>query len=610
MSTSYDQLRYSFDNILKELDDICKSIDDLTDVDNLPPTSTSANRDTADLSTKRYQNFQLNFNIDNLLNSKSNEDDLASLNNNSNSTAYEIYRRSLYNNNSKPASTLNRSSFPRSGLANTTQSVNKSSDDLNKPNLVESFNNSLNYFRHRPPPPPPSLSKQQPQQNPVADRFKAIKLPKIKTLPSSLSAMPSLNTMIGSAQEAASNFLYRMNLSKSSGLLSHNKNAANNALSSSTNSLISSSAYAQAASMQLPLATPTAAKQTTTTSNALTKKPSNNFNNYATFRVSEEVKSSSDVNRNKNKSRLMADDSASANFDNFESFDYEDHQASNKKNELTTGGEAVNDTDSTRSSLLLNGCSVEDRLTPGEVSKIECFYNSMGCFVYVCRSVAELYQLKREDEFDSMDNDPVHDYHEFVKRKESLRNGGSGGTGVDASPQHRVSYMYINSGVPVIVFNYGVNPKRNKDMRILLAERATGFCMFEFKFDCVAKLLDSGGGGDVVNVVQLKLNENPVINSNVTAAATTTAVAGSMAGGSGALQQHQQQQNSIMLPSNTNQQQPFNYHNEYFERYFGSKNRHARKEHLLKFIVKRGEFFLLFLHFISINSFNRSPIGL
>lgn len=68
----------------------------------------------------------------------------------------------------------------------------------------------------------------------------------------------------------------------------------------------------------------------------------------------------------------------------------------------------------------------------------------------------------------------------------------------------KVNYTYINSGVPVIVFNYGVNPKRDKDLRILLVERSTGFCMWEFKFDWLTQF-------DLLNkltIVRLTLNNN------------------------------------------------------------------------------------------------------
>ncbi len=58
-----------------------------------------------------------------------------------------------------------------------------------------------------------------------------------------------------------------------------------------------------------------------------------------------------------------------------------------------------------------------DFLNSNEISKIECFYNSMGCYVYVGKCIAELYQIKREDEFDALDNDPVNDYKRKKKKK-------------------------------------------------------------------------------------------------------------------------------------------------------------------------------------------------
>ena len=57
-----------------------------------------------------------------------------------------------------------------------------------------------------------------------------------------------------------------------------------------------------------------------------------------------------------------------------------------------------------------------DFLNSNEISKIECFYNSMGCYVYVGKCIAELYQIKREDEFDALDNDPVNDYKRKKKK--------------------------------------------------------------------------------------------------------------------------------------------------------------------------------------------------
>lgn len=212
-----------------------------------------------------------------------------------------------------------------------------------------------------------------------------------------------------------------------------------------------------------------------------------------------------------------------------------------------------------------------DRLTPDEIAKIKCFYNSMGCFVYVCRSQVELYQTKRDEyEMDSIEMDPVNEYRKYMlKRQQQLypNSGASAASSgyfddVFANPlnnSHSVNYMYINTGVPVIVFNYGANPKKPKDLRILLAERATGFCLYEFKFDYIAKLIDNSSSNNtshsrIMTMMQLRLNE---------VSSTTT-------GGS-----------SLFAES-------MNYHNEYFERFFNTKNRQTQKEHLFKFIFKKG----------------------
>lgn len=199
----------------------------------------------------------------------------------------------------------------------------------------------------------------------------------------------------------------------------------------------------------------------------------------------------------------------------------------------------------------------DDYLNSDEISKIECFYNSMGCYVYVSRCVAQLYQIKREDEFDSVDSDPVNDYHIYMKNKQRLYDNTDSSyphmlTDEEANCLNKssVNYMYINSGVPVIVFNYGASTKRKKELRIVLAERSTGFCMFEFKFDCITQFENS----TETTVYRLSQNTS-TLNSHKTS----------------------------NFFSNTN----LNYQNEYFEKFFNSKKRHAYKEHLLKFAIKR-----------------------
>lgn len=198
----------------------------------------------------------------------------------------------------------------------------------------------------------------------------------------------------------------------------------------------------------------------------------------------------------------------------------------------------------------------------------------MGCYVYVSRCIAELYQIKRTDEFDSMDNDPVNDYKIYMKKQKRknlhhqvkfIEDNYYDNEEIDdydddeeeETDKSTVNYMYINSGVPVIVFNYGANPKRKKDLRILLAERSTGFCMWEFKFDRLTQFDNL----DDMTVVRLTLNNLANADSI-----------------------------STMQPFNQpsyNSAQSINYQNEYFEKFFNSKNRHAHKEHLLKFVIKR-----------------------
>ena len=363
---------------------------------------------------------------------------------------------------------------------------------------------------------------------------------------SSMSAMPSLNAMIGSAQDT---------------LLGKIKNKTTWSLSQRT-------LTSKKTSPSLPLATAESSSHNT-------HNTKNNYYSQNDAHFQTAVK--------KNSITLYSPKPANYSSNASKSFEYAKQQQQQLPQNDRESSEDfpysnINQTDGYEFSD--DWCqNREDRLTLSEISKIECFYNSMGCYVYVCRSLAELYQLKKEDEFDSIDNDPVNDYHEFMKQRETNANcRGLTSTHINgywpqSEPPSRarssVSYMYINSGVPVIVFNYGVNPKRKKDLRVLLAERATGFCMFEFKFDCITKLVDTLGSGETeasnekMTVIQLKLNE-PGANATLTC-------------------------NSSQMSQVVNAGPQLNYHNEYFERFFNSKNRHAHKEHLLKFICKRGK---------------------
>lgn len=184
----------------------------------------------------------------------------------------------------------------------------------------------------------------------------------------------------------------------------------------------------------------------------------------------------------------------------------------------------------------------EDILSENERLKIASFYNSMNCFVYVSRCTAELYELKREDEFDSLDSDPVKDYYLFLKNRENHAENDD-----DDQSKPIVNFMYINSGVPVLIFNSGLaNYKiRKKELRIVLAERSTAFCMYEFKFNCLTEFENS----EFTSVFRLSQT-----NSNT----------------------HFSQNSTINL----------NYQNEFFEKFFNVKKKNFFKEHFLKFSIR------------------------
>lgn len=183
-----------------------------------------------------------------------------------------------------------------------------------------------------------------------------------------------------------------------------------------------------------------------------------------------------------------------------------------------------------------------DFLSENERLKIASFYRSVNCFVYVSRCTAELYELKRQDEFDSVDNDPVKDYYLFLKNRQKNLNE-------DNEPKPIVNFMYINSGVPVLIFNSGQpNYKiRKKNLRIVLAERSTAFCMYEFKFNCLEEFENS----EFTSVFRL---------SQTSPAHKTT---------------HYNPNSTINL----------NYQNEFFEKYFSVRKKQLFKEHFLKFSI-------------------------
>jgi hypothetical protein len=105
-------------------------------------------------------------------------------------------------------------------------------------------------------------------------------------------------------------------------------------------------------------------------------------------------------------------------------------------------------------------------------------------------------------------------------------------------------------------------------LRILLAERSTGFCLWEFKFDRLTQFDNL----DEMTVIRLTLNQAASVNPNPNLNPS---------------QFHSFF--SSVFPNYASSTSPANitYHNEYFEKFFNSKNRHAHKEHLIKFVIKR-----------------------
>ncbi|RNA14346.1 hypothetical protein BpHYR1_011289 [Brachionus plicatilis] len=183
-----------------------------------------------------------------------------------------------------------------------------------------------------------------------------------------------------------------------------------------------------------------------------------------------------------------------------------------------------------------------DFLEESERLKIASFYSSMNCLVHVSRCTAELYELKRQDEFDSLDTDPVKDYYLFLKNRQKL-----GDHHTDDESKSIVNFMYINSGVPVLIFNWGLPNYRlrKKDLRVVLAERSTAFCMYEFKFNCLTEFENS----DFTSVFRLSQVEPMLAKGPAT-------------------------------PIN------LNYQNEFFEKFFSVKIKPMFKEHFLKFSIR------------------------
>jgi hypothetical protein len=512
---SYEKLRYSFDNILKELDDICKSIDDL-----------NAIKDDI------YSNDQIKINqSEHFFNSKhleqvsflKNNDQFAS-NLNRPIVSYNSYRNLLIkpeinelnahssSNNENDEYEILKQNFKE--LDNKTDKINEYYQDL--------YNSKIQKFN--------ITNKENNMNKPIINSNFLLKTNSLNI---------NINDKVGSVQDAVFSF--------------------------------------DKAKYMFPLATATYSKK------------NNNLNHKHKIIKQHSV----DSNYNNYYDKDITNNNKFNNFDTEEkkilSLKSKLNIKAKRSNLISLNQHSVSFSSSTTNScenlnnLILpsNNCNIneessdknyenDDNLNINEISKIECFYNSMGCYVYVSRCIAELYQIKREDEFDAVDIDPVSDYYNYMKNKQhSIEKKSS------------VNYMYINSGVPVIIYNYGANTKRNKDLRILLVERSTGFCMFEFKFDGLTKFQNS----NEMTVCRLTYNnlsnfESPKNYENIK----------KFSGFSSAISLLTSKMANSVTYNNkiNNNEQVFSYHNEYFEKYFNSKSRHAHKEHLLKFVIKKG----------------------
>lgn len=123
--------------------------------------------------------------------------------------------------------------------------------------------------------------------------------------------------------------------------------------------------------------------------------------------------------------------------------------------------------------------------------------------------------------------------------------------------------------MPVILFNYGHDRKRTFDLRIILAERDTGFCLWEFKFDRATQFKDKANSSTIFKLsVKHQYNRSLVHDEE------------HLVGDD--LMHHQHHSHS----QGKKKHHAIAYRNEYFERFFNGRKRHAITENLIKFVVK------------------------
>jgi hypothetical protein len=395
--SSYETV-HSLDNILKELDDICHDIDDLTDVE-----LNNNNNDSQIPDIEYYQKIIKNPSIH--LSSVG----LASINN-----SISLNKNSL-GNKSEPISLRSKQAediyvneeekdvYDRYNLSNFQQGKpfqvnNKNAAALT--NFVDTNNNANNSYQEEEKKSKTNFLK------PITDMiFNSSTNPfKKHRLPSADSK--DLNTVIGSVRESF--FFKKLNslpvatkTKTNDDYLTNNNINNNNYSQNNNNDEEFVNDFNQNSLQAVPIETYEQEKILKEEEEEQYEEEDEEAGEYSTEKLNRfdvsKVRASPELKRN---SKLFSSPSLQENdqADNFGEFNgYEDYDESNE-----------NMVQSSRKTPLFDEDA--DYLNPHEIAKIECFYNSMGCYVYVSKCIAELYQIKREDEFDAIDNDPVNEY--------------------------------------------------------------------------------------------------------------------------------------------------------------------------------------------------------
>lgn len=366
--SSYENVRYSLDNILKELDDICRSIDDLTDIE-----------PSADADTEYYQKIIKNPSIHlsslGLKKLSGTNKSLEPISSNRTSEIY--YTVDDYGGDDderKQAKTSNV--YDRYNLSNFRQSKTFH-QTLNTSALNESERSNSNNNTNK------ATKLKTNILNSLTDRFFNLNKSPFKKhrLPNDDSK--GLNTVIGSVRDS---FLFK-----------------------------------KLNSLPLETKTSEATEDFYKNSNKNYKKLNEelNYTNNNNNSIEENEVNEFDVSRVRDSPKLSKRNTnliSSPNANENNQATYNDSFEYGEEEYLNSNSTTANNYASNRKTPVRNVSEDADYLNPNEIARIECFYNSMGCYVYVGKCIAELYQIKREDEFDAIDSDPVNDY----KSKQTL----------------------------------------------------------------------------------------------------------------------------------------------------------------------------------------------